>query len=638
MKKKYFTIKIVLLSLMLGSIQFTTISVQAAGPNDYFNVLTARSDIWRSNSLRNQSLIDSVSLINPNTWVTYNSTNDAAKAAIPAWGSGLPTVSSVGSDRITFSSALTTSNKNNLTSLRGLKIDNEIFTVIKTTFGLQFLDGDTTLLVNRAQFGTTAASHSAGTPVYISQNNLYNYLRIPLGTSDGNTYLFTWDIKYDSSYLGTDLNVDAVGHKEFQFTTGPRGGVWLETREVPQGSDWMGKVTGFDRSRYVGLVDSRYYGTQAGPGFSVGGLDAIGPQIGRFYLEANKWTRFWWYINQQTNDWDLATLWISDEDTAPLKIFDSLPLKVNTANGTTPTIFSWWLEQNTSYDLYRGAERDLVSYVKNFAALQNPPSDVSSLLVQPVGGASSGGDTIPPTVSISSPTNGATISGTATISATANDNVGIYGVQFKLDGANLGSEDFSAPFTTSLNTTSLTNGSTHTLSAIARDLSNNSSTSSSITVTINNIATSPPPSTGTDMSISANPTTISSGGSSTLSYSWNVATRHNVRLNGAAPTATCDTTTCSGSMVVSPTATTSYTLTAVYSDSTVAPSASTTVTVGAATTLVGDLNKDSIVNSVDWSVMNSKWFTSDVTADLNKDSLVNTIDWSVMNTNWLKTG
>src|SRR4029077_8459691 len=47
------------------------------------------------------------------------------------------------------------------------------------------------------------------------------------------------------------------------------------------------------------------------------------------------------------------------------------------------------------------------------------------------------GDTVPPTVSLNSPADGATVSGSVTVAATASDNVGVVGVQFKLDGANL---------------------------------------------------------------------------------------------------------------------------------------------------------------------------------------------------------
>ncbi|PYQ17752.1 MAG: hypothetical protein DMF81_26955, partial [Acidobacteria bacterium] len=62
-------------------------------------------------------------------------------------------------------------------------------------------------------------------------------------------------------------------------------------------------------------------------------------------------------------------------------------------------------------------------------------------------------DTTPPTVSISAPAAGATVSGGVTVSANASDNVGVVGVQFKLDGNNLGAEDTGAPYSMSWDTT-----------------------------------------------------------------------------------------------------------------------------------------------------------------------------------------
>jgi hypothetical protein len=54
--------------------------------------------------------------------------------------------------------------------------------------------------------------------------------------------------------------------------------------------------------------------------------------------------------------------------------------------------------------------------------------------------------------------------------------------------------------------------------------------------------------------------------------------------------------------------------------------------------LPGDLNNDNIVNSLDWSLMNAVWFTSDPTADLNHDGQVNSVDFSVINDNWGRVG
>jgi hypothetical protein len=96
-------------------------------------------------------------------------------------------------------------------------------------------------------------------------------------------------------------------------------------------------------------------------------------------------------------------------------------------------------------------------------------------------------DTTPPTVAITSPANGATVSGNITVSAGASDNVGVAGVQFFLDGATpVGAEDNTAPYSVSWNTVSANNGA-YTLTAHARDAVGNRTTSASVTVTVSNV-------------------------------------------------------------------------------------------------------------------------------------------------------
>ena len=102
-------------------------------------------------------------------------------------------------------------------------------------------------------------------------------------------------------------------------------------------------------------------------------------------------------------------------------------------------------------------------------------------------GGTAAPDTTPPTVSITAPANGATVSGTAvTVAATASDNVGVAGVQFKLDGTtNLGAEDTTSPYSVAWNSTTATNGS-HTLTEVARDAAGNMTISVGVSVTVNN--------------------------------------------------------------------------------------------------------------------------------------------------------
>jgi hypothetical protein len=100
--------------------------------------------------------------------------------------------------------------------------------------------------------------------------------------------------------------------------------------------------------------------------------------------------------------------------------------------------------------------------------------------------SSSGGSTGGPlTVAIVSPAQGATVSNSIPVSANASSSAGVAGVQFKLDGANLGSESTGAPYSVSWNTTTSTNG-LHTLTAIVFDLSGNQAAANPITVTVLN--------------------------------------------------------------------------------------------------------------------------------------------------------
>src|SRR5204863_7947809 len=65
----------------------------------------------------------------------------------------------------------------------------------------------------------------------------------------------------------------------------------------------------------------------------------------------------------------------------------------------------------------------------------------------------------------------------------------VRGVQFKLDGANLGAQDTSASYSVSWSTTTASNGS-HTLTAVATDIFGVQWTSQPVTVTVSNA--SPP--------------------------------------------------------------------------------------------------------------------------------------------------
>ena len=103
--------------------------------------------------------------------------------------------------------------------------------------------------------------------------------------------------------------------------------------------------------------------------------------------------------------------------------------------------------------------------------------------------APASGDTTAPVTSVTSPTSGATVSGTVAVAASASDTVGVTSVEFWLDGV-LQSADATSPYAWSWATGSVANG-TYTLSSKARDAAGNVGSSAAVTVTVSNDTTAP---------------------------------------------------------------------------------------------------------------------------------------------------
>lgn len=103
-------------------------------------------------------------------------------------------------------------------------------------------------------------------------------------------------------------------------------------------------------------------------------------------------------------------------------------------------------------------------------------------------------DTTPPTVSITSPAAGSTVSGSITVAASASDDVGISKVEFRVDGQ-LQATALASPYQWSWNTSTSGNGG-HSLTATAHDAAGNATTSNPVSVTVSNESSG----TGVDVS------------------------------------------------------------------------------------------------------------------------------------------
>ena len=131
-------------------------------------------------------------------------------------------------------------------------------------------------------------------------------------------------------------------------------------------------------------------------------------------------------------------------------------------------------------------------------------ADTATFALQTLSPSSPPSDTTPPTVSITAPTAGATVTGTVTVTATATDNVGVGGVQFQLDGVSLGAEVATPPYAVAWTTTATADG-VHVLTAVARDAAGNKATSTGVSVTVANTA---PVISGMSLSVTSSGATI----------------------------------------------------------------------------------------------------------------------------------
>jgi len=99
-------------------------------------------------------------------------------------------------------------------------------------------------------------------------------------------------------------------------------------------------------------------------------------------------------------------------------------------------------------------------------------------------------DVTAPVVAVTAPANGASVSGTSNITATATDTSGIAKVDFLVDSIVVGS-DTTAPYSYAWNSTNVTNGA-HGVQAKAFDAAGNVASSAAVSVTVSNSGTVPP--------------------------------------------------------------------------------------------------------------------------------------------------
>ncbi|HKF20948.1 MAG TPA: alkaline phosphatase family protein, partial [Candidatus Angelobacter sp.] len=187
-------------------------------------------------------------------------------------------------------------------------------------------------------------------------------------------------------------------------------------------------------------------------------------------------------------------LHIDTAETSTTTAFDTLTVQVRNTSGSVLSTLKTYSNLNhaagyaqQTFDLssFKGQTIQIFLQGKEDFELQTSfVVDDFALNVTTPGG----GDTTPPTTSVTAPANGATVSGTVTVTATASDNVGVTQMQLLIDGSVVASNTNSTSISFSFVTTNFTNGA-HTIVSKASDAAGNVGTSATVTVTVSNSST-----------------------------------------------------------------------------------------------------------------------------------------------------
>jgi hypothetical protein len=182
-------------------------------------------------------------------------------------------------------------------------------------------------------------------------------------------------------------------------------------------------------------------------------------------------------------------LHVDTAETTTTTAFDTMTVQVRNTSGTVLSTLKTYSNLNAASG-YQLQTFNLISFkgqtIQIFLQGKEDFTLQTSFVVDDFAlNVTTSSGTNPPTTSITTPANGATVSGTTTVTAAASDSVGVTQIQILIDGAVMASNTNSTTLSFNWSTASVANGS-HAIVSKAFDAAGNVGTSSTVTVTVSN--------------------------------------------------------------------------------------------------------------------------------------------------------
>ena len=340
--------------------------------------------------------------------------------------------------------------------------------------------------------GTTSVTVTANDNVGVTQVAFYLDGTTPLAATNVKPFNYNWDTTTASNgaHTLTAKAYDAAGN----VGTSSNITITVSNAYTISASAGSGGTISPAGNAVVNYGGSQTFSITPATGYHVAGVTVDGSSVGAVTTYT--------FSSVTANHTIVANFAVNK--TSPLSVSITAPANSATVNGTVSVTASASDNVGVSkveFYVNNTLKHSVTSVPYSYNWITNKVSDGSyTLTAKAYDAAGNTGisspvtvlvknDTKPPTVTITSPLNNATVSRTKTVTAKASDNVGVKKVEFYVDGE-LQATDTASPWSFIWNTASQTNGA-HTLSAWAYDASGNVGKSSTVSVTVFNDTTAP---------------------------------------------------------------------------------------------------------------------------------------------------